>query len=174
MKKTVLASAFAIAMIPAFASAADLTINFTGEITDQTCTINGGKNTMDVAMPTIAAKNFKAKGDVAGTTPFNVQLTNCPSGVTKVRGLFELGPNVDTASGNLKIAAGTANPAGNVQIKLLDSATNQVRADGGQTAQTAVSSGNATIQMYSQYVATADTVSAGKTNTSVGFSVVYN
>ncbi|WP_432239427.1 fimbrial protein [Herbaspirillum robiniae] len=175
MKKTVLASLFAAAMIPAFASAADLTINFTGTVTDQTCTIsNATGGTLSVAMPSVSASQFKAVGDVAGTTPFNVTLTNCPASVTKVAGLFELGPNVDTATGNLKIAASTTGPAGNVQVQLLDSTGAKVRANGGRTPSVDVSSGSATINMLSQYYATAATVTAGKTDTSVGFTVVYN
>jgi len=175
MKKTVLASLFAAAMIPAFASAADLTINFTGTVTDQTCTIsNATGGTLSVAMPSVSASQFKAVGDVAGTTPFNVTLTNCPASVTKVAGLFELGPNVDTTTGNLKIAAATTNKAGNVQVQLLDSTGAKVRADGGRTPSVDVSSGGATINMLSQYYATAATVTAGKTDTSVGFTVVYN
>jgi major type 1 subunit fimbrin (pilin) len=174
MKKAALAAVVAAAMVPAFASAADLTINFTGTIIAQTCTVNGGNSSLNVAMPTIGAAQFKQAGDVAGTTPFQVQLTNCPSGVTQVRGLFELGPNVNTSTGDLKIAAATTGKATNVEIRLLDSTASKVRADGGQTPPVAVSSGNATISMYSQYVATANSVTAGKTDTSVGFTIAYN
>ncbi|OWY28692.1 fimbrial protein [Herbaspirillum robiniae] len=175
MKKTVLVSLFAAAMIPAFASAADLTINFTGNITDQTCTIsNATGGALNVAMPSVSASQFKAVGDVGGATPFQVTLTNCPATVTKVAGLFELGPNVDTTTGNLKIATATAGKAANVQVQLLDSTGAKVRADGGKTPSVNISSGGATINMFSQYYATAATVTAGKTDTSVGFTVVYN
>ncbi|PRE84487.1 fimbrial protein, partial [Burkholderia gladioli] len=61
-----------------FVFAADGTITFMGNVTAQTCTINGngsGSKNFTVTLPTVSASSLATAGATAGATPFNIALT---------------------------------------------------------------------------------------------------
>ena len=76
-------SAILIAVLgamPAFAMAADVTtINFRGEVTDQTCvvSINGNTNAVTVLMPSVKVADLSTAGSTAGQTVFTIDLKDC-------------------------------------------------------------------------------------------------
>lgn len=118
--------ALAIAVLVAatgvqFANAADGTINFNGELRNQTCTIavDGvvSPAVATVTLPTISTGLLTAPGQVEGQTGFNIQLTNCVGTATTAAAFFNSGATVDPISGNLKNMTGTAT---NVQLQLVD------------------------------------------------------
>ncbi|OQS37987.1 fimbrial protein [Chromobacterium haemolyticum] len=101
---------------------ADNTINFQGEVTSQTCSvdINGNAATPLVLLPTVPATSLSTLGDVAGQTDFTIRLTGCeaaPAGGTKINTVFVA--NSLTADGNI----GNVGTAGMVALQLLDPAT---------------------------------------------------
>ncbi|SCU93441.1 F17 fimbrial protein [Cupriavidus necator] len=162
------------AMGAQFAHAADGTITFNGQITAQTCTINGGNSSFAVTLPTVSASTLAASGATAGQTPFQIALTNCtPNG--SVHTFFEAGPTTDTATGNLILDAGGAS---NVQIRLLNggSANSPIKAGFADASQgsnvVAITNGSATLPYYAQYYATG-VATAGTANSSVLYSIAY-
>lgn len=164
------------AMGAQFAHAADGTITFNGQITAQTCTINGngsGAKDFTVTLPTVSAKTLAAAGATAGSTGFQIGLSGCTPNSGNVHTFFEAGPTTDTTTGNLKLNAGGA---ANVQIGLLNSSFQPIKAgfaDGVQNSTSvAISSGSATLQYYAQYVATG-AASAGAANSSVLYTIAY-
>ncbi|MCJ9713602.1 type 1 fimbrial protein, partial [Bordetella hinzii] len=62
------------------AHAVDGTITITGEITDQTCKINGAEppHNLLVTLPKIGTSAMKNVNDTAGATLFQIRLTDCP------------------------------------------------------------------------------------------------
>nr|MBA2814699.1 putative fimbrial protein SthA [Candidatus Pantoea persica] len=80
--RTQLSLSLAISSAPftvsAFA-ASDNTINFQGEIAEETCsvTVNGNTTSPLVLMPTVSASELTTKGNIAGQTTFTVGLTGC-------------------------------------------------------------------------------------------------
>ncbi|TDN61353.1 fimbrial protein [Paraburkholderia sp. BL10I2N1] len=120
MKKHLLA--LAIAAVPAFAFAASgNTINFQGEVTDQTCavSINGNAASPTVLLPTVASSELTGAGAVAKQTNFTIGVTGCmaPTTVAQSIDTVFVGNQV-TPSGNL----GNTGSATNVALQLLDPA----------------------------------------------------
>ncbi|WP_233635337.1 fimbrial protein [Burkholderia gladioli] len=165
------------------AFAADGTITFSGNVTAQTCTINGngsGSKNFPVTLPTVSASSLATAGATAGATPFNIALTACTpttgtNAVKAVHAYFEAGPTIDTTTGNLILASGGAT---NVEIQLLNAADQSAvklgQADASQNSKPVnVSTGGAaTLQFYAQYYATG-AATAGAANSSVMYTIAY-
>ncbi|HDR9756252.1 TPA: fimbrial protein [Burkholderia cepacia] len=161
------------------ASAADGTITFNGSVTAQTCTINGngsGSNNFNVPLQSVSTSALATAGQYANRTPFNIALTACTPASGNVHTYFEPGPTVDTATGNLILAAGGAT---NVEIQLLngDGTYSPIRigaADASQNSKSVAisSTGTATLNYYAQYFATG-AATAGAATSSVMYSLVY-
>ncbi|WP_316156560.1 fimbrial protein [Cupriavidus sp. BIC8F] len=157
---------------------ADGQITFNGQITAQTCTINGngtGSKNFAVTLPTVSASTLAQAGDTAGQTPFYIALTNCTPNTGNVHTYFEAGPTTDTTTGNLIVDAGGAT---NVQIRLLNGGTDNspIKAGFTDAAQNsgvvAINSGSATLPYYAQYYATG-AATAGAANSTVMYSIAY-
>ncbi|WP_432261182.1 fimbrial protein [Cupriavidus sp. TMH.W2] len=162
----------------AHAANADGQITFKGQITAQTCTINGngtgGKN-FTVTLPTVSASTLANAGDTAGQTGFQIALTNCTPNTGNVHTFFEAGPTTDTTTGNLIVDAGGAT---NVQIRLLNGGANPAPIKAGFTDASqgsnsvAITGGSATLPYYAQYYATG-AATAGAANSTVMYSIAY-
>lgn len=185
--RILVASVIAAAASPA-AFAADGTITFTGRITGQTCTIagNGGASDFTVALPPIGAAALNADGNAAGRTAFNITLSGCTPETGNVAVHFEAGTNTDLTTGRLRNAAvaqaatddaAAVNPAGNVQIGVLNANFTPVAIGSVGEAQNsqsvALASGAATLQYYAQYVATGGAATAGAVTTTAQYSIQY-
>ncbi len=159
------------------AFAVDGTITFTGNITAQTCTINGngsGSNNFTVPLSSVSTSSLTTAGQYANRTPFTIALTACTPASGNVHTYFEAGPTVDTATGNLILASGGAT---NVEIGLLNSDYSAITigaADASQNSKSVAisSAGAATLKYWAQYVATG-VATAGAANSSVMYSLVY-
>lgn len=156
------------------AEASDGTINFDGNIADQTCSVNvndSGSNTGTVTLPKVAAGMLSADGQTAGRTRFTIGLTGCSTKTGGVYAYFEQGANVN-AEGHLK-NTGTAQ---NVELQLLDA--NDVALNVGSDTQRndpakeTMSGGTATLTYSAQYYATAAATS-GTVASSVTYSINY-
>lgn len=155
------------------AEASDGTINFTGQIESQTCTVslNGGTSTGSVELPTVSSSLLKTPGQTAGNTRFTIDLSDCSAQTGDVFAYFEQGANVN-AEGRLT-NTGTAK---NVDLQLLDSASKALNA--GSTDQTAspttaaLNAGAATLTYAAQYYAT-DAATSGTVASSVTYSINY-
>ncbi len=182
---------------PTLAFAVDGTITINGEITDQTCKINGKDAPADllVHLPKISTSAIKNKGDVAGATVFTLKLTDCPNTLTgKVQAHFEPGLTTDYDSGNLyaytssdtKTSPANAIPTGltkanNVEIQLANADGSAITigappsAGGGVTLMNG--SGDkktATLHYLARYYrSSTEAITAGKLVTYVQYSIIY-
>lgn len=114
-----LAALASVMALPCFATAAP-TVQFQGEVTDQTCEVNiNGETNSTVLLPTVNTSDFAGVGSTAGVTPFTTTLSNCGD-VAKGKAITAnfLGHNV-TKSGVLGNTA-IDNPAETVGIQLLE------------------------------------------------------
>lgn len=156
-------------------AASDNTINFQGEVYDETCSIavNGNAATPVVLMPTVSQSALANSGDAAGQTSFTVGLSGCTGSTTastEVSTVF-IGNNV-TANGNLH----NTGSAKNVEIQLVDSKNAVIDLTGGYTgngdltlaANETEASANYIAQYYATGAATAGTVEA-----SMQYAVTY-
>jgi major type 1 subunit fimbrin (pilin) len=151
-----------------------LTVN--GNITAQTCTVsgNGQGNNFTVTLPTVLAADLSAAGSTAGSTGFNIALTNCTPATGNVRTFWEYGANT-LSDGNL-VNNGTAT---NVEVQLQDYNGSQKtidvsKADGAQNSQVVpIASGAANLKYSAQYIAPAGGATGGSVTTSVTYSMSY-
>ncbi|MNV19698.1 Laminin-binding fimbrial subunit ElfA precursor [compost metagenome] len=158
-----------------FASAADGNISFNGEITGQTCVINGGNKDIVVTLPTVAASTLSATGKTAGKTPFSIDLTGCAATPAKVQVQFEPGATVDSTTGrlipapggatNVQVGLSNADDASAIKLGLALSAQNSRAAD--------IVNGAASLRYTAEYVASGGAATVGKVTTSVVYSIAY-
>ncbi|MCD9085942.1 fimbrial protein [Stenotrophomonas sp. SY1] len=179
MRNVTLLAVLMATVAPLAAHAADGTITFTGNVTDQTCTVSssGGNATFTVNLPTVSRTSLAAAGATAGQTPFAINLSQCSAG--NVATYFEPGASVDLSSGRLNNQA--ASGAGNVQIQLLGD-NNQflpVLAAGTGVAQgnsqwvSVAADGSANLNYSAEYYATG-AATAGDVSTQVNYTIIYN
>jgi len=162
------------------AHASDGTINITGKVVGNTCTIttNSTGGSVNVPLPTVATGNLASADKVTGTTPFSIGL-ECNDGATTpaavtgpVKAYFEVGPNVDVATGRLKLTGATG-VATNLQLELLNEDATSIKIGDPSTIKgTTFASGKATLNYKVQYHATG-AVAAGSANSSVTYSLDY-
>nr|WP_312377920.1 fimbrial protein [Delftia acidovorans] len=195
MKKIALLTSVAglVMMAMNTAQAADGTINFTGEVVNTTCkvdtTIDGAAKD-GVKLPNVANNQLATVGATVGRQAFALELSGCElaadanasTPVSKVAVFFEAGPNVDLITGMLNPAAasGAGGPtvASGVQIAIVDPSNNErLRIGSAQSRFVDIDNkvggtGRAVIRFASEYVATGP-VTAGRTDTSVTYSLVY-
>lgn len=119
MKKHLIA--LALLSAPFFAIAAPNTINFQGEVTDQTCvvTVNGNAANATVLLPSVAASQLTTAGDTAGQTTFTVAVSDCVAPVSTSQAINTLFVgNLTTTAGNIS----NTGDATHVALQLLDPA----------------------------------------------------
>ncbi|AOI79972.1 MULTISPECIES: fimbrial protein [Burkholderia] len=167
----------AAAALPTMAHAADGTITVTGAVGTQTCTIEGngagGGKDFTVQMPKVSTSALGVGGSTAGRTAFNIGLKNCAPASGKVYTHFEAGTTVNSTTGQLFNASGTAK---NIEITLLNGSDySQINLGKAQENSIPVdlANGSATLPYYAQYVAVGGGASAGTVNTSVMYSIMY-
>lgn len=153
------------------------TITFNGELTATTCDANVDGQGADatIVLPTVGTNQLTAAGDTAGSTGFNIALSNCAGTLQTASAFFEAGSSVDLPTGHLKNMTGDAT---NVSLQLLDKADNEAPIQAGNSNQTAnttyydISSGSADLPYAVEYYADGATT-AGTVVSDVVYSIQY-
>lgn len=164
-----------VAVVAAFsANASDGTITINGSITANTCNITGSNGgDVTVTLPTIGTTSLATAGSTAGATPFDINLSGCPSGVKASKTYFESGPTVNQSTGNLVNSTATGS-ATNVEVQLLNNSYAPINLATNSNSQTVnITNGSATMRYYAQYIAVNGAASSGSVNTNVKYSMTY-
>jgi major type 1 subunit fimbrin (pilin) len=174
MKQKLIAVAFA--SVTAFSAvnvfAADGTVNFTGEITDDACVVDiGTNNTMTVDLGKVARSAFTGAGSKASATKFVLKVKDCPDTVTSAVVKFD-GIGYDGDDSVLKLTQETG-VAGGVAIELADQSMAKLPLFTASAPYDLVVGDNS-LPFYARYIAMSDTVSAGKANAFAQFTLNYN
>jgi len=179
MKKNVISALAVAALIGSFqfAMAADGTITISGQVTANTCTIDGnggGQKDFTVTLPSVSANALAAAGQTTGRTPFEIKLSGCTPTGGNVHTFFEAGATTDSTTGRLVLAGGGAS---NVQIGLMNNDLTDIKAGFAESSQNSKSvpvvAGSATLSYYAQYYATG-VATPGPANSSVMYTISYN
>ncbi|MNK19281.1 Major fimbrial subunit precursor [compost metagenome] len=182
MKKTfiaaVIASVSSIATL-GVAHAEDGTIDFTGEIVTNTCTIGGAGKNFSVALPPVSTTSLAAGGQTAGTTGFAIELINCDPKSGQVTAFFEADSGVDMNSGRLNnLTLPPAGGAANVQVELLNEKFGSIKIGAPVNLQNLVYAdidtvtGGAKLQYFARYYATA-LAEAGDVDAKARYTLTY-
>ncbi|WP_432264321.1 fimbrial protein [Bordetella genomosp. 12] len=182
-------------MMPTPARAVDGTITINGEITDQTCKIEGKDPPYDliVNLPRIGTTALKKVNDTAGATAFEIKLSQCSATLDNqsVKAYFEPYSTTDYGTGNL-IAYQMAQPVTQakssipspatvfkaVQIQLANPDGKTIKMGVNTDTQAAksvkVTNQAATLRYLARYVkSTHESITAGKLVSYVQYSIVY-
>ncbi|WP_407860908.1 F17A fimbrial adhesin [Escherichia coli] len=176
---------FILGILAAASSSATLaydgTINFTGKVVDQTCSVTTGTDPLTVTLPTVSTKSLDSTGKVAGLTPFTISLSGCnttaATGAQSVKAYFEPNATTDYDSHNLNISNSGSGNATNVQIQLLDAdGTTQIllgndSANQGVTP-VVINNDAMTLRYNAQYYATGQ-ATAGNVSATVNYTIAY-
>ena len=190
MKKTILSSLLAIAAAAPIASyAVNGTITFQGNVTGQTCVINGGTPSFTVLMDTVPTSALARDGEPADIKNNSIKftLTGCtqngatPAANGAVRVRFEGGSTVNPVTKRLINTTGAAF-ATNVEVGLINTDYSDIQIGGDQTAgnpyvpitgDAASGNGTATLFYGTKYVATSGPAGKGKVTTTVQYSLDF-
>lgn len=167
------------------ASANDGTITFEGTISDATCEISGGDDAspnqgpdFTVRLPNVSTTALAKVGELAGDTPFYINLSGsqCPNGkVANV--IFERAQstNIDTTTGNLKNHT-IDGAATNVQVRILnvDKKNLNLNQANNNHQPIKIAENKAQFKYWGQYIAVGGATKAGTVKTDVVYSVTYN
>ncbi|WP_179403690.1 fimbrial protein [Burkholderia guangdongensis] len=157
MKKNLIAIALVVAPFSAAFAASANTINFQGEVADQTCevAINGATDAASVLLPSVSTAKLTLAGSTAGLTTFAVGVTGCPAPAKAAQAIKTVfAGNQVTSAGNL----GNTGTAANVSLQLLDPAAPSAPFD---------------LNTAGGYSASGLSLSVGQTSASYDFAVQY-
>lgn len=153
------------------------TVQFKGEVSTQTCSvnINGNEANPVVLLQTVAASSLATKGATSGDTTFTVNVTGCTTAAsdTSIKTVF-VGNNT-TTNGNL----GNTGDATKVSIQLLDSdATTPLSFATGSTATTkamtlATGATSTSQELVARYYAEEAGVTAGSVIATAQYAITY-
>ncbi|MBO9357431.1 type 1 fimbrial protein [Bordetella petrii] len=178
---TLLAGAGILAGAQVASAAPDGKIDFTGKITDVTCTISvdGQGPDATVVLPTVGADTLAAAGQDTGWTGFTIKLSGCTGGPTVAGAHFQGGAAaVNSTTNNLVNTDISGTGAQNVEVRLRQIASNgggQIIINGSHPQSTAFAfvGGVAEMRYEAGYYATGPAV-AGDVAASVDYVVAYN
>lgn len=174
MKKKLLASLIAATSIFTInnALAADGSIEFTGEITDQACELATGSDALKVNLGKVSKTALPATGATAAATKFTIKLTNCPATAVSAKVQFD----ADSYAGDDKVIAlkDETNVAKGVGIQITDDTNTVVPLFTPSKAYTLKESVENNLDFRARYIAQADTVTVGPANANATFTINYN
>ncbi|WP_080412935.1 fimbrial protein [Burkholderia ubonensis] len=150
-------------------------VTFNGELTASTCSVKAGDEDKKVDLPKISTVDLAKRGDTAGSTAFEIGVSNCAPDVNKVAAHFEM-TNMDPDTGYLKnLITDDKVAAKNVVVQLVNSDGTGIRAGATGHYYDVTGAGTdrgATLLYGGQYFATGQTT-AGKVNTFARFTLAY-
>lgn len=173
-KISLLAMALVGGMGMSAAHAVDGTINFTGTVTADTCTVDINDQTNPTLnLGTVNTTDLKVAGDTGPATNFALNLSACPTSVTAASVTFD--GNVDSTMNTAFANEATTGAAGNVGVQIYDSAIKAV------TPATAVdvssfidaTSHAASIPFTARMIAVDDVATAGALISHADYTVSY-
>lgn len=174
MKRNLVAMAVVLTAASASSAfAADGTVNFTGQILDQACTVSvGTNNTLDVNLGKVAKTAFPNVGDKAAATKFTIKLTSCPAALTSATVKFD-GITDSTNNSYLAITSGSGVATG-VAIALYDATQSLVPMLTASSVYQLSSTSDNNLDFFARYISTKSAVTAGPANAVSTFTIVYN
>lgn len=152
------------------AQAADGTINFTGSISEQACTISSASQIQTVSLGPVSKGTLANAGDVSEAKIFSIQLDGCPDSINTVQVTFDGTPH--SVNSNI-LALNNGSTATNVGVALYEKdGVTQIPLRDESVAEKIIA-GAATLQFVAKYMATALGVTAGIANASTDFTITY-
>ena len=169
LNKSLCALGVTLSIFSAPAALASGTINFTGEITDQACTVDGSSKNLTVDLGKVSSKSLATKGEVAGLKDFTIKLIDGPVDTTVA---VRFGGTRDASDRDILAIDQVSGGATNVGIALFEKdAVSQIKLyDDSQDVQ--ITGTEINLDYVARYKAT-DAATPGPANGSAVYSIQY-
>jgi type 1 fimbria pilin len=150
----------------------DGTINITGSIIGNTCTVSADSKAIKVSMGDVDSKSFSRVGDGTADQPFNISLEKCGSSASRVSITFS--GVQDSQEASLLAITGGSGAATGLGVGIYDKEKNVIplNSPGGEMS-LMPNQALATLNFYARYVANGSTVTAGVANAACTFTLSY-
>ena len=154
---------------------ADGTITLTGAVILTGCTINSGAPNMTVPLGTVDA-NSLVGGAYSSDADFQIQLTNCPTGLSKASVVLDGTAHPTDMNSFANTASST--PATNVGIRLFNN-TGQIETmipPQGSSSQITITGQSATLPLTARMVGLASGTNlpgAGNVSATINYTILY-
>lgn len=159
-------------------------INFTGEVTSETCLIEGqtpnGSIDIPVTLQKVSASELSFNGATAKPQGFTIKLgdstdLNCINGSVASVYFEPSSPNINATTGWLDNTDQSADGAKNVQIQILNESKEPInlRDNTNNTGTKTIDNQQAVFSYFGQYVAVGGGATPGKVASTVKYSIVY-
>lgn len=151
--------------------AADGTVHFAGELTDDACTVSTATNDQTVVLGNIPSAIFGAAGDKSTAVDFSIDLSNCPASVLEVLTKFD---GVSDAANTSLLSLDTGATATGVGIEIAEQDGTPIPLHtASKTYAVDATAHTVTLPYVARYVATTATVGAGTANGTSQFTLNY-
>ncbi|WP_371140983.1 fimbrial protein [Burkholderia cepacia] len=175
VKNTLALAAFAIATASGTAAAqSNGQINFSGNITEAPCSIDGDNVNQTVELGSISTNIFNGVGSQSTAKDFQINLTGCNTATLKTAQITFSGTPDGTNPDLLKVGSGMPGAAQNVAVGLYDVYNNKTLALNAESDAIPLQSGLSVLPFRAYYQQTAANVAAGSANASAQFTISYN
>ena len=146
-----------------------INIELTGNIVDFSCVVVAGDSDKSVPLGRWASKQLRQTGSTSSLVPFSLSLTGCPPGSASITFAGKPDPNDSTLLG-----LNASSDATRVAVEIRDSDRSRLPLQQASREVAVDAKGNATLQFYANYIATADDPQAGKADADATFTINYN
>jgi len=156
-----------------FALAHDGTINVTGTINDNTCSVSADSKALTVSMQDVANRQFARAGDGGPWQPFVLHLERCGGAAKQVSVTFA--GTADTADPELLATGSGSDAAQGVAIALYDRDKTPIPINSSAEVTTLTPhQAKVDLPFYARYMANGETVRTGRASATATFSLVYD
>lgn len=148
------------------------TINFTGNIIEQTCEVTPGDENQIVNLGDVAKSDLDGSvGKVSAAKRFSIGLVNCPESMSMVAVRFAGTPHSEDA--NILALSTGSTPATGVGVALYEVNDTFIPLNSDSVKQNIVNNA-AQLDFVAKYRSTSADVTAGSANAVTNFTLVYN
>lgn len=170
-KKMLLGMVIAAGSFCSSVQASDGTINFTGSITDKTCTIDSGSKNLNVPLGNVSKTSLNgAPGMKSSPTNFQIGLSGCPE--TAKAATVKFDGKVTGTDQSLLALNDVEGVATGVGIEISDMNNNPIALHTA-SPEFILAQGANTLKFVARYVSTGPVVTTGPADGTSQFTIVY-
>lgn len=147
----------------------EINIELFGNVVDYSCVVEAADSDKAVELGRWATKQLRNAGSTTSIVPFTLSLTGCPPGSASIT----FSGKADDSDPSLLGLNGNSS-ASRVAVEIRDADRSRLPLQQASREVSVDAQGNATLQFYANYIATADDPLPGKADADATFMINYN
>lgn len=146
-----------------------INIELTGSVVDYSCVVEAGDSDKTVELGRWPTKQLRYSGSTTSRVPFSLSLTGCPPGSASIT-FTGKGDDSDPTL----LALNGSSAASRVAVELRNADSSRLPLQQASREVAVDDQGNARLQFYANYIATADDPQPGNADADATFLINYN